>query len=231
MPRVAQSERLVGREVCKKRRVLTHAGARVSLHEMSATVPPGLDDCLAWYRGDATGPSREVCASRDVFEGRLSGVLGECERLGLGGDSAFLLVAALGEIGNNSFDHNLGHWADDVGCWFGWSLGPDSLIWLADRGRGVLASLSRVVVGLSSHQVALEMAFAKVISGRQPEQRGNGLKFVRRIVNGSSARGLVAVSGRGRVAFGGLAGPLDSLREWPTAQDRGMLVVVRWSLP
>jgi len=63
------------------------------------------------------------------------------------------------------------------------------------------------------------MAFVKVVSGRQPERSGNGLKFVRRVVNGSAERGLVAVSGRGRVAFGGLAGPLEALRQWPAAQD------------
>lgn len=200
---------------------------------MSEPVPPGLDACLAWYGAGAAASSwpAERCPTRDVFEGRLSGALGECERLGLAGDAAYLLVAVLGEIGNNSFDHNLGHWADDPGCWFGHSLGAESLLWIADRGRGVLASLSKVVQGLSDHQSAIEVAFAKVVSGRQPERRGNGLKFVRRVVNGSADRGLLAVSGRGRVAFGQLAAPLEALRAWPTAQDRGMLVVLRWRLP
>jgi len=87
------------------------------------------------------------------------------------------------------------------------------------------------VQGLSDHQSAIEVAFAKVVSGRQPERRGNGLEFVRRVVNGSADRGLLAVSGRGRVAFGQLAAPLEALRAWPTAQDRGMLVVLRWRLP
>ena len=212
--------------------VLTRAPAHVSLPAMSGAAPSELDACLAWYGSEVGGglPSDQHCGTRDVFEGRLSRVLRECEHLGLDGDAAYLLVAALGEIGNNSFDHNLGHWVDEPGCWFGWSVGEDSLVWIGDRGRGVLASLARVVPDLSDHQTALELAFAKVVSGRQPERRGNGLKFVRRIVNGSADRGLVAASGRGRVSFGGLGASLDGLRPWPTAQDRGMLVVLRWRL-
>lgn len=210
--------------------VARRASGRAKLSEMSERVPPGLDACLTWYEAAVASSSSptERCPTRDVFDGRLSGTLSECERLGLGGDAAYLLVAVLGEIGNNSFDHNLGHWIDDAGCWFGHSLGDDSLLWIADRGRGVLASLSKVVPGLSDHQSALETAFAKVVSGRQPEKRGNGLKFVRRVVNGSAERGLLAVSGQGRVAFGGLAALLEAQRTWPTAQDRGMLVVLRW---
>ena len=211
---------------------MTLAYSRASLREVNLQVPGELDACLSWYRGDGGAGilARQFCGTRDVFDGRLSAVLGECERRGVAGDAAYLLVAALGEIGNNSFDHNLGHWVDDPGCWFGCSIGQDSFAWIADRGRGVMASLARVVPGLADHQTALEIAFARVVSGRQPESRGNGLKFVRRIVNGNPERGLVATSGHGRVSFGGLAGWLDALRPWPTGQDRGMLVVLRWRL-
>ena len=38
--------------------------------------------------------------------------------------------------------------------------------------------MSLVVPSISSDVEAIEMAFTKKISGRHPEQRGNGLKFV-----------------------------------------------------
>jgi hypothetical protein len=49
---------------------------------------------------------------------------------------------------------------------------------IADYGRGVKGSLLPVVPSISTDLEAVEMAFTKQISGRTPEQRGNGLKFV-----------------------------------------------------
>lgn len=92
-----------------------------------------------------------------------------------------LIVAAAGEIGNNSFDHNLGNWPDIPGIFFGY----DSLtrqIVLADRGQGILKTLHRVKPQLENDEQALETAFTEIISGRAPEERGNGLKFVKKIV-------------------------------------------------
>ena len=72
------------------------------------------------------------------------------------------------------------------------------------------------------------MAFERMISGRYPERRGNGLKFVRDVINSHSDRGLVSVSGRGMLAFGGLGPALLGITRWPAEQDYGMLTVVGW---
>jgi hypothetical protein len=195
-----------------------------------------LDSCLAWYgcaRDEAVSRSsapEQHCATRDVFEARLSRVLRRCERHGHPAHEAALLVAVLGEIGNNSFDHNLGHWPDEPGCFFTCTVTADplALAWVADRGRGVLASLRQAVPALADHQSALEMAFEKILSGRHPERRGNGLKFVRRVINGHDRRALVAVSATGKVGFGGSLPSLEPLRTWPLRNDLGTLAVVAW---
>jgi hypothetical protein len=49
---------------------------------------------------------------------------------------------------------------------------------LADYGKGVQRSLSLVLPEIKTDMEAIEIAFTKRISGRSPEQRGNGLKFV-----------------------------------------------------
>ncbi len=92
-----------------------------------------------------------------------------------------LLVAITGEIGNNSFDHNLGNWPDKPGIFFGYDVNKGEIV-LADRGLGVLKTLQRVRPELSSYKDALQVAFTEMISGRAPEERGNGLKFVRKVV-------------------------------------------------
>ena len=51
------------------------------------------------------------------------------------------------------------------------------MVVLADFGRGIRASL-KSVFNAKSDQEAVEIAFTKQLSGRAPEQRGNGLKFV-----------------------------------------------------
>ena len=86
-----------------------------------------------------------------------------------------------GEIGNNSFDHNLGNWPDIPGVLFGYDLNKKEIV-LADRGLGILETLKRVRPELSSHQQALKVSFTEIVSGRAPENRGNGLKYVRRII-------------------------------------------------
>jgi hypothetical protein len=54
---------------------------------------------------------------------------------------------------------------------------------LADRGLGVLKTLKRVKPDLKDHKQALGVAFTEIISGRAPEARGNGLKYVRKIIS------------------------------------------------
>ena len=92
-----------------------------------------------------------------------------------------LITLITGEIGDNSFAHNLGQWPDTAGIFFGYDL-EKRIVVLADRGLGILETLRRVRPGLPSHVVAVEVAFTEFISGRAPEKRGNGLKLVREVV-------------------------------------------------
>ncbi|MFA5742914.1 MAG: helix-turn-helix domain-containing protein [Candidatus Paceibacterota bacterium] len=92
-----------------------------------------------------------------------------------------LLIATAGEIGNNSFDHNIGNWPDSPGIFFGYDVSKREIV-LADRGIGILKTLKRVRPGLDNYKDALTVAFTEIISGRAPEERGNGLKFVRKVV-------------------------------------------------
>lgn len=121
------------------------------------------------------------CPDISVFQARLTRLeseLGKVRRL----NKIFPLISAItGEIGNNSFDHNLGNWPDIMGIFFVWNLDKGKIV-LADRGQGILATLKRVKPQLKNHQDALRTAFTEMISGRSPEYRGNGLKFVRDVV-------------------------------------------------
>ena len=52
---------------------------------------------------------------------------------------------------------------------------------MADRGLGIRATLLRVRPDLKDDINALMVAFTERVSGRAPEQRGNGLKFVHNV--------------------------------------------------
>lgn len=125
--------------------------------------------------------SSVYCPTSDVFQSRLvvmQNVLAKVENL----ETPFsLIVALVGEIGNNSFDHNLGNWRDIPGVFFGYSIKKRTIV-LADRGQGLLRTLQRVRPQLKIHAEAMRVAFTEVISGRAPESRGNGLKFVKNII-------------------------------------------------
>lgn len=125
------------------------------------------------------------CRDISVFQARLTRLeseLGAVERL----RKIFPLISAItGEIGNNSFDHNLGNWPDVLGIFFAHDLHKGNVV-LADRGQGILTTLRKVKPELVSHQDALHTAFTEVISGRSPEYRGNGLKFVRDVVTANN---------------------------------------------
>lgn len=98
------------------------------------------------------------------------------------GDLLSLIVSIAGEIGDNSFDHNLGQWPDIQGIFFGYDLNKRQIV-LADRGLGILETLKRVKPELKDHEQALLVAFTETISGRAPENRGNGLKYVRKVIS------------------------------------------------
>ena len=113
------------------------------------------------------------CKTRDRFNAKLDNFFMET-------NNNYLLTAICGEIGNNTFDHNLGNWRDVQGLYFNWQI--KGLVILVDRGVGVRETLSRVKPNISSDEEALKIAFTERISGRSPERRGNGLKFVAKIV-------------------------------------------------
>ena len=122
------------------------------------------------------------CSNSAVFQTRL--IKMQEEMLSLGKDRGLVsLVGAIsGEIGNNSYDHNLGNWPDVPGVFFGYDI-HKGIIVLGDRGVGILKTLSRVRPSLVTHEEAVNVAFTETISGRAPEKRGNGLKFVRKIIS------------------------------------------------
>lgn len=125
--------------------------------------------------------SKFYCSNSAIFQTRLTqmqdALIGVQELA-----SIFpLIVAVAGEIGNNSFDHNLGNWPDISGIFFSYDI-QKRLVVLADRGLGILTTLKRVKPELNTDAEALRVAFTEILSGRAPESRGNGLKFVRKIV-------------------------------------------------
>lgn len=122
------------------------------------------------------------CSDTSVFQARLIRLENELSKVKRLGKRFPLISAITGEIGNNSFDHNLGNWPDIAGIFFSYNL-KKGIVILADRGQGILTTLKKVKPGLASHQDALRVAFTEVISGRAPEHRGNGLKFVRDVVS------------------------------------------------
>jgi hypothetical protein len=164
-----------------------------------------VNDLLNWYSSNHAEQIKDVCETRDVFEARLHRFFSELIKKNYSNEDASLIFSIAGELGNNSFDHNLGLWKDQPGCFFTFSLLENEGLYfvLADRGRGIYSSLKRIVPSLKNDQEAIEMAFEKVISGRSPENRGNGLKFVRQVINGAPHRGLVSKSGAGIFSFGG----------------------------
>jgi ribosomal protein L28 len=119
------------------------------------------------------------CRTRDVFQARLESFQHKLTK-STNDQVSSLITAIAGEIGNNSFDHNLGNWPDILGIFF--SPTPNKKIVLVDRGQGILATLKKVDPTLKTHAQALTVAFTKRISARSSEARGNGLKFVRSIV-------------------------------------------------
>ena len=95
-----------------------------------------------------------------------------------------LFTSVIGEIGDNCFTHNAPGWIDIPGCWFEWVLeGTAVRCMLADRGRGILASLQAVRPSLQTHREAMYLALTERVSGRAPEERGNGLKFVMEVLS------------------------------------------------
>ena len=135
-----------------------------------------------WIVNKTEFPGVFYCQTSSIFQARL--VRMERQLMEKPGYEKLysLIVLIAGEIGDNSFAHNLGKWPDVSGIFFGYDL-QKRIIVLVDRGLGVLETLRRVRPELSNHVAAVEVAFTEFISGRSPEKRGNGLKSVREVVS------------------------------------------------
>ncbi len=137
------------------------------------------------------------CQTRDVFQAKLGKMISYLlKNSGIEENKIYVASAVAGEIGNNSFDHNLGNWSDVMGIFFGYDFKNGGLkIILADRGQGVLKTLKRVKPELKNDSESLKTAFTERISGRAPEARGNGLKFSRESIEKENMH-LLFVSGQ-----------------------------------
>lgn len=134
-----------------------------------------------WVNNETEFPGTFYCQTSSIFNARLTKM--EYALMQKPGFEKLysLIVLIAGEIGDNSFAHNLGKWPDTPGIFFGYDI-QKGVIVLADRGLGVLETLRQVRPNLPNHVAAVEVAFTEFISGRAPEKRGNGLKSVREVV-------------------------------------------------
>jgi DNA-binding transcriptional ArsR family regulator len=193
---------------------------------------PFLDNVRRWYSPfaePAVNPDPFVCPTRDVFTARLRG-LASLTRFGMKEDDLPLAISTAGAVGNNSFDHNLGAWRDVSGCWFETqTTGGRFWMCIADRGQGVFRSLTRADPAIPDEQAALVAAFERTLSGRAPENRGNGLKFVRNIIVAGDKRGLACRSGTGLVDYGRLGEECRAeLARFPS--QTGTITLMLWRL-
>lgn len=109
------------------------------------------------------------CSSRDIFQARLDSFIQNSNK--------YLESALIGEIGNNTFDHNWQYAENQMrGAYLNLTF-MNRYVVLADYGRGIRESLSSVIK-LANDVQAVQTGFTKMISDRAPEQRGNDLKFV-----------------------------------------------------
>ncbi|MFA5023684.1 MAG: helix-turn-helix domain-containing protein [Patescibacteria group bacterium] len=135
-----------------------------------------------------------------------------------------LLISIVGEIGDNSFGHNIGNWPDITGIFFGYDI-KNRVIVLADRGQGVLKTLKRVKPELVDDSEALRVAFTEVVSGRYPENRGNGLKYVRQIIE-QNPFDLFFQSGEAKLSLG--RNNLELKIKKTKDSFRGCLAIIRF---
>jgi len=134
------------------------------------------------FNDNAIAPQSDFyCIDASVFQARLGRFKSDISRIRKLKEIYFLIVAVAGEIGDNSFAHNLGNWPDIKGIFFAYDLDRGKIA-LADRGQGILKTLKIVKPELNNHLDALRTGFTEVISGRSPESRGNGLKYVKEII-------------------------------------------------
>lgn len=134
-----------------------------------------------WSEKGSEFPPSFYCATSSIFNARLTKMEKQLMQKPGFEQMYSLITLVTGEIGDNSFAHNLGKWPDVPGIFFGYNLNTREIV-LADRGVGILETLKQVRPTLNTHTEAVNIAFTEFISGRAPEKRGNGLKLVREVV-------------------------------------------------
>ena len=146
-------------------------------------------------------PKQEYyCPDSLVFKARLGRLEKDLSKMDEVKNIFPLITAIVGEIGNNSYDHNLGNWPDIRGIFFAYDINKKQIV-LADRGQGILKTLRKVRPSLNNDEEALEVAFTEIISSRQPEARGNGLKFVRQVISDNNSFSIEFYSGNAKLCI------------------------------
>ena len=91
----------------------------IYISELSAFLQDASALAKNWaIASEAYEPDSDLyCNTRDVFQARLEMFQSKLTRV-TNPDTVSLITAVAGEIGNNSFDHNLGNWPDIPGIFF-----------------------------------------------------------------------------------------------------------------
>lgn len=177
-----------------------------------------------WALSKKEFPEQFYCQNSGVFQARMTkmeGLLAENKST----EKLFSLISSVaGEIGNNSFDHNLGQWPDIPGIFFGYDLNKKQIV-LADRGLGILETLKRVRPELNTHKEALKTAFTEIISGRKSESRGNGLKYVKSVISKNPIN-LLFQTGDAKLILN--SGSADLNIEDAAENIRGCIALISW---
>lgn len=132
---------------------------------------------------DKSNPNILVLHSeyRDEFDAKLPKIINFLSERGFRQADVYRITAMIGELGNNTFDHNLGKWPTEfIGCMIAlrWQKEGSLLeIIVDDLGIGFLESLKMHAPAPTSEIEAIMLALSGV-TGRVGEKRGNGLRSV-----------------------------------------------------
>ena len=121
------------------------------------------------------------CSTRDQFDGRLGRFVSMFQYFGMSENEAKRATSLIGELGNNTFDHNLGNWPTDIsGCIIAAQNYPNLKriqVAVGDPGVGFLGSLKAAFPELTNDIEAIKKGLGGN-SGRIGEVRGNGLRII-----------------------------------------------------
>jgi len=142
------------------------------------------------------------CSTRDQFDGRLGRFVSMFQHFGMNENEAKRATSLIGELGNNTFDHNLGNWPTDVsGCIIAAQNYPNLKriqVAVGDPGVGFLGSLKAAFPELSSDIEAIKKGLGGN-TGRIGEVRGNGLRIIQSWTIDNFSGMLAILSGEGFV--------------------------------